>query len=172
MEGQGRILIFGYGNPGRGDDGAGPLLAAALRSLNLPQVEVESDYQLSVDDALAVCDHAAVIFVDADVNGPPPFRFSRVQPVRCLGISGHSATPSEVMGVARDIFAEEPPAYMLGVRGYDFDHFRETLSSQARANVREALAFLSWALTERHFDDYVRAYDGHSPLTAVAGGAP
>jgi hydrogenase maturation protease len=172
MDGQGRILIFGYGNPGRGDDGAGPLLAAAVRSLDLPHVDVESDYQLSIDDAVTVCDHAAVIFVDADVNGSPPFRFARVQPVRSLGISGHSATPGEVMGVARDIFAEQPPAYTLGVRGYEFGQFRETLSSQGRANVREALSFLTWALNERHFDDYVRAYGGHHLLTAAAGGAP
>lgn len=170
MEGQGRILVFGYGNPGRGDDGAGPLLAAALRSLNLPHVDVESDYQLSVDDALSVCDHATVIFVDADVNGPPPFRFSHVKPVRCLGMSGHRASPGEIMGVAREVFAEQPPAYVLGVRGYDFGQFCESLSSQARANVREALAFLTWALAERRFDDYVRAYDHHD--LAAAGGSP
>jgi hydrogenase maturation protease len=170
--GEGRILLFGFGNPGRGDDGVGPLLAAAVQSLNLPHVDVESDYQLSVDDAISVCDHVAVIFADADVNGPPPFRFARVEPERCLGISGHSATPGEVMGVARDIFAEQPPAYVLGVRGYDFGQFCESLSSQARANVREALAFLTWALEERRFDDYVRAYGGQHRLAAAAGSAP
>ncbi len=170
MDGAGRILVFGYGNPGRGDDGLGPLVAAAVRSLSLPLVDVESDYQLNVEDAVSVCDHAAVIFVDADLHAPRPFRFSTVESVCYLGISGHTATPGEIVRVARDLFGEEPAAYVLGVRGYEFGEFHESLSSQARANLREALAFLSWALRERRFEEYVRAYGGHQETAALAGG--
>ncbi len=31
-----RILLIGYGNPGRGDDGLGPLLAARIEALAIP----------------------------------------------------------------------------------------------------------------------------------------
>lgn len=44
-----RILLIGYGNPGRGDDGLGPALAAAIEAMELPGVTVEADYQLMVD---------------------------------------------------------------------------------------------------------------------------
>ena len=43
-----RILVIGYGNPGRRDDGLGPALAARLEALALPGVTVESDFQLAI----------------------------------------------------------------------------------------------------------------------------
>ena len=48
------MLLIGYGNPGRRDDGLGPALAGAIAAADLPGVEVESGYQLLPEDALAV----------------------------------------------------------------------------------------------------------------------
>jgi hydrogenase maturation protease len=149
-----RILVFGYGNPARGDDGLGPLLVAALRSLYLPDTDFEVKYQLAFDDAADLAGHAVVIFAAADATAPPPFHFSRVQPQHCSRTSGHDASPGEVLSLARDLFGRLPVAYLLGVRGHDLGELRELLSPRARANLGEALAFLSWALQERRFDDY------------------
>jgi len=45
------ILVYGYGNPGRGDDGLGPALVEALELLGATGLDCESDYQLAIEDA-------------------------------------------------------------------------------------------------------------------------
>src|SRR5271157_2392117 len=64
-----RILVYGYGNPGRQDDGAGVLLveelAAWARSGERPWLTFDSNYQLNAEDALAAADQDVVIFADA-----------------------------------------------------------------------------------------------------------
>ena len=61
-----RILLIGYGNPGRADDGLGPALADRIEALDLPGLTVESDYQLSIEHAALAAGHDIVIFADAD----------------------------------------------------------------------------------------------------------
>ncbi|MCU0727503.1 MAG: hydrogenase maturation protease, partial [Planctomycetes bacterium] len=70
-----RVLLIGFGNPGRRDDGLGPAVAQAVEGWGIPGVTVESDYQLHVEDAAAVSEHDAVIFADAAAAGPEPFAF-------------------------------------------------------------------------------------------------
>jgi hydrogenase maturation protease len=59
------VLLLGYGNPGRLDDGLGSELAARVQALGLPGVTVDSDYQLCLEDAEAVSRHDVVVFADA-----------------------------------------------------------------------------------------------------------
>ena len=61
-----KILLIGYGNPGRLDDGLGPAFAKAVEALHTPGVTVEANYQLAVEDAHAVAQHEIVVFADAD----------------------------------------------------------------------------------------------------------
>ena len=55
------MLLIGYGNPGRGDDGLGPELARRVAQRRLPGLTVEIDYQLTVDHALQVAGVDAVV---------------------------------------------------------------------------------------------------------------
>ncbi|MBN1670646.1 MAG: hydrogenase maturation protease [Kiritimatiellae bacterium] len=139
-----RVLVIGYGNPGRLDDGLGPALAEALERERLPAVDVDCDYQLTVEHAADVAQHGAVVFVDADAVGPNPFSFRRVaapdEPR--LGFSSHSVRPEDVMALARSLFHSPAAGYLLGIRGYAFDAFGERLSAAARRNLGEALRFL------------------------------
>ena len=75
-----RVLVLGYGNPGRRDDGLGPRLAEELSRMALPGVDVDSAYQFQAEDAAAVADHDVVVFVDADVSCPDPFEMRPVLP--------------------------------------------------------------------------------------------
>jgi hydrogenase maturation protease len=165
------VLVYGYGNPGRGDDGLGPALALALEQLAPPGTTVETGYQLSVEDAADLAEHEAVIFVDADVSGPEPFRFDRVQPEAGFSFSTHSVAPGVLLALARDLFGKEVPGYTLGIRGYEFDGFRESLSPAARKNLEQALAFLRLALAERRFDEYTRRH-GTSPASQTGPSEP
>ena len=136
------VLLIGYGNPGRGDDGLGPLLAAALEARQVPGLTVESDYQLTVEDVDAVRRHDVVVFADAAATGAEPYCFRRILAGGSPGFSSHNVEPSEVLALAETLFNKAPKAYVLGIRGYEFDTFREGLSKRAGANLSKAVAFL------------------------------
>jgi hypothetical protein len=72
-----RVLVIGYGNPGRADDGLGPALATALEALRIPGLTVESDYQLSIEHAAMAAEHDIVVFADADPLADGPFSLRR-----------------------------------------------------------------------------------------------
>lgn len=150
--GRSTVLLLGYGNPGRRDDGLGPALAAALEDLHLPGVTIDSDYQLTVEDAATVAGHDVVVFADADVSGPEPFSFRRIAPGATLTFTSHSASPAGVLALADELFHTRPAAYVLGIRGYEFDEFGEALSERARANLAAAVKFMVEVLRERGFD--------------------
>lgn len=171
MNGQANsILLYGYGNPGRGDDGLGPALAAAVEEMGLPDIEVDANYQLTVEDAAILGDHDAVIFADAAVEGPEPFCFARVDATGAgeLGWTSHSVSPVQVVALARDMFGSRVPVYTLGIRGYVFGELDDSLSTQAKENLGKAIAFVRTALHERRFEEYTREF-GH--LAAGVGGA-
>ena len=166
------ILVYGYGNPGRGDDGLGPALVAALEALGTDGLDCESDYQLAIEDAASLSKYDVVVFVDADARGPEPFWFERVQPTRQLSFSSHSATPAQVVGLAREMFGAQVKAYTLGIRGYRFGELGESLSEQARANLALALAFVKLAVREQHFDEYTRQFGVDSGRGCACGPQP
>lgn len=154
-----KILVIGYGNPGRLDDGLGPALADALEPMDLPGVTVESNYQLTVEDAAAVAEHDAVIFADAAVSGPEPFDFRPIAPGHGEGFSTHSVQPETVLGLARRLFRARTDGYILGIRGYEFNEFGQRLSERAEENLDAAVGFVRAALQE-----------GNLPELAPCGG--
>lgn len=139
---RGRVLLLGYGNPGRLDDGLGPALAAEIERLGLPGVTVQCDYQLCLEDAEAAARHDVVIFADAATSGAEPFSFQRVEPAFGLGFSTHSLAPEAVLGLAQQLFGSRTEGYMLGIRGYAFNEYEESLTGQGRANLAAAVAFV------------------------------
>jgi hydrogenase maturation protease len=153
-----RILIYGYGNPGRGDDGLGPALVARLETDLPTSVGFESNYQLELEDAAELALYDVVIFVDADVSGPEPFWFGSVDASVHLGWSSHSVSAGTLIALAGELFGKTVRAYTLGIRGYDFDGLREALSSAAEGNLRHALAFVRRAIHDRQFEAYVQQY--------------
>jgi hydrogenase maturation protease len=153
-----KLLIYGFGNPGRGDDGLGPARAAAMEETAGPDAAIDSNYQLTVEDAADLAERDVVIFADADVNGPEPFWFGPVSPSDHLGIGSHDVTPGALVALTGALFGKKVEAYALGIRGYDFGEFADTLSPRAQANLVEALAFLKHAVKNRHFEKYSKLY--------------
>ena len=137
-----RILIFGYGNPARGDDGLGPAVASHFESLALDDVTVDADYQLTVEDAAQVAEHDITVFVDASVDGPEPYTLSRVKPEDGGSFSSHSVSPGQVTGLAESLFDAKGDIYIMGIRGYAFEMFTEHLTDQASENLQLACASL------------------------------
>ena len=157
-----RVLLLCYGNPGRLDDGLGPAFGDVLERESLPGVTVDVDYQLTVEDAALAAEHDAVVFVDAAVRGREPFFFRPVEPVPGLGFSSHGAEPEAILALAEQLTGRVPEGYALGIRGYQFNEFGESLSPGALDNLAAALQFLLPVLKNRAFREAAAALEGSS----------
>lgn len=147
-----RILVYGYGNPGRLDDGLGPALAGDLSARGLDgRVTIESGYQLQLEDAALVAEHDVVIFADADASGPAPFELRRLEPRRDETFTTHSLSPGALLAVAREHLGCRATGYVLGIRGYEFDEYGEELSPGARRNLAAAADYMCRALRDGRF---------------------
>ncbi|MCP4650804.1 MAG: hydrogenase maturation protease [PVC group bacterium] len=147
-----KVLLIGYGNPGRLDDGLGPALAEVIEAENIPGVTVDANYQLSVEDAAAVAEHDVVIFADASVNATEPFSFTQIHPKsNTLSFSSHSVEPEAVIALAQELFKADTVGYALGIRGYEFNEFGQKISTQAKENLEKAIEFIVPALRKKIF---------------------
>jgi hydrogenase maturation protease len=137
-----RVLVLGYGNPGREDDGLGPAFAAEIGQLGRQNVTIVDNYQLMIEDALAVADADVVWFVDADKTCPEPFQIRQLLPAHSIAFTSHLVKPEVILALAETYYGKTPEAYLLGIRGYGFE-FREGLTGRATENLRGAVAALA-----------------------------
>jgi len=135
------ILIYGYGNPGRQDDGLGPALVSLLEKNPIPGIETDCNYQLQVEDALTIMDYDAVVFVDASLEGEGPYAWNEIHPSFEISFTSHDMTPAAVLALCRDLYGKTVPAWLLAIRGYGWD-FVEGLTPEAARNLDEACRFL------------------------------
>jgi hydrogenase maturation protease len=133
-------LVFAVGNPSRGDDALGPLLADRVAALALPGVEVLTDFQLQVEHALDLVGRKLVIFADASVSAGEPFTFARVDAARDATYTSHALSPAAVLDAyARVVDAPAPPAFVVAIKGYGFE-LGAAPSERALANLEAAVA--------------------------------
>jgi hydrogenase maturation protease len=137
-----RILVLGYGNPGRQDDGLGPAAAAAMDELGWPNLTAFDNYQLNIEDALEVAAHDVVWFIDASKTAPSPYEVHDVVPALTIDFTSHLVRPETVLAIARQCYGRAARAYLLAIRGYDFA-FVEELTGMATENLRAATSMLS-----------------------------
>lgn len=139
------ILIYGYGNPGRQDDGLGPALVERLeawaKAEKISGVAFDSNYQLNAEDALAVAESRAVVFVDAVKEGPAPFEFRPLAPQKEISFSTHAMSPESVLALADELYGARPPAWLLAIRGESWEP-NEPPTAAARAHRAAAREFL------------------------------
>jgi hydrogenase maturation protease len=132
------VLVLAVGNPSRGDDAIGPELAARLEAAGLPGVEVISEFQLQVENALDLVGRERVIFVDAGTGTPAPFELRHVHAAAEFLHTSHALSPEAVLATYRRVTGNEPPgAWLLCVRGESFE-LGEALSAAAAAHLDAA----------------------------------
>ena len=126
-----KILVIGYGNQSRRDDGAGWLVIERLAALGLPDVELQTAHQLEVDVAETISRFDVVIFVDAAVtDSPHAVTRTLVHPnpeSRPAVAGSHCLTPADVLALCRTLYGKEPQGMLFSIRGHDFN-FGMTLS--------------------------------------------
>ncbi|MFO1523685.1 MAG: hydrogenase maturation protease [Kiritimatiellia bacterium] len=135
-----RTLVVGWGNPLRGDDGTGRLLAEELEDHPVPGVEAVALHQLVPEVAAKVAEAARVVFVDARADASAPWvRLERIHAAATGGRLAHAFAPAGLLELARDVYHAEPEAWLLSVAGFRFDH-GEGLSPSARRAAASARA--------------------------------
>jgi hydrogenase maturation protease len=156
-----RVLIIGFGNTLRRDDGVGvraaELLAADPR-LAGRQVEIRAAYQLLPEMALEMGAVSLVIFVDADLRGLPGS--IEVRPIVAdaprsdvdaraePGASSHHVGGGELVALAAALTGHRPEAVSVGIGLVDTE-LGEGLSPAVEAALPRVVNIVV-DLVERH----------------------
>jgi hydrogenase maturation protease len=134
------VLVIGYGNTLRGDDGIGPAVAEEVAALGLPGVRVIVAHQLTPELAADLADARLVVFVDAAAGGEP-VAAARLEATAAGTAMTHAADPRGLLALCTAVYRRCPEAWLVTAVGADFD-FRDGLSPTGRANAREAVGWV------------------------------
>jgi len=138
-----RVLVLGYGNPSRQDDGAGHVLSRLLvRSVRKcgDEATLWRGHQLVPEAVLEAEDVDVAIFCDASLiaheNG---YALERVDPSSSGrdGLNMHTFGPGSVLALAEKVLGRVPEGLILSVSGVSFD-FSDRLTLECRERVRRA----------------------------------
>lgn len=152
------MLIVGYGNASRRDDGVALHIMRRLRKrLGLPPSELDggdddarSDlamiyvHQLGPELAEMLSQHDLVVFIDAHVEGAnwQPVHWQEVIPAYRPSMVSHHLAPDVLLALCQTLFGRAPRTYVLSVLGHDFD-FGDELSAETSVLAEEAVSRLA-----------------------------
>lgn len=148
-----QILVYGYGNPGREDDGLGIELVKRLENWSklsgLKGIEFDSNYQLNIEDAGIISEKDVVIFADASNEEIDDFIFTEVSGESEVSFTTHAASPGYIVKLCTDLFGKSPRVYLMHIKGYQWE-FRESISEKAENNLQKAFDFIKDYLVNLH----------------------
>ena len=140
-----KILIYGYGNPGRQDDGLGSLFVELTEKWadgeGLNYLSFDSNYQLNIEDAANIAAYDIVIFVDASLETIDNFLLTEIDPSPKVEFSMHAVSAAFVVKLCIDIYPNTPQSYLLHIKGYEWD-FKPGLTPNAIQNLDKAFEFI------------------------------
>lgn len=128
------IVVIGYGNTLRRDDGAGVALAEKLvahwltqdvpaQLLTSTQILPEMAADIGRNDGDDDNPIEAVVFVDtAAQSSAEGIQIARVEPETASPSSGHNLNPATLLVYATLLYGGAPPAWLVTVPGVDFAH--------------------------------------------------
>jgi hydrogenase maturation protease len=132
------LLVIGYGNTLRRDDGVGPKVAEAVAALALPGVRALAYPLLTPELADPVSRARIAVFVDASVDAPREVQLRKLAPADSSQIMAHAANPATLLALARDVFGHAPEAWLLTVPVENIS-IGEELSAFARRGLEIAV---------------------------------
>lgn len=141
------VLVFGFGNPSRGDDALGPefvrrLEARSPERLARGELEVLTDYQLQVEHVLDLRDRERVYFVDAGAVGTE-VEMRAVQAAKDASFTTHLLSPQALLHTYEQVEQKTAPsAWLITIPGEHFE-LGAPLSESAARHLEEALALFN-----------------------------
>ena len=152
-----KIILVGYGNPDRGDDGvAWHLLQAVLNHFGCvsddlfssdivsacQNVDIWFNLQLLPEMADTIADYDQAIFIDAHTGEiEEGVCFLPLQPAFQNSPFTHHFTPASCLALAESLKGHYPASWMLSVRGYQFA-FNRDLSLETQKLLTQAFQIL------------------------------
>ena len=136
-----RILILGYGNPFRSDDGLGWHVAVQLfRCTSSPEIEVLPCLQLSPELAEPISRAECALFIDSARQGTPgEFQCRQIEPIAGAASFTHELSPPVLLGIARELYGAYPEAFVRTICGESFAA-GESLSPAVEAHIPDLKA--------------------------------
>jgi hydrogenase maturation protease len=120
-----KILVIGYGNPLRADDGLGCHVARQIghHLRGDERVEVLPCHQLALEIAEQIAQAEFVIFVDASTQGEPGTitQTTVVPDPAVAGKFGDQMTPQTLLAAANALHGNCPPAVLFAMTGWCFE---------------------------------------------------
>jgi hydrogenase maturation protease len=165
-----KILIYGFGNPGRQDDALGVRLADAIDAWaaqnNYRFIETDTNYQLNIEDAATINDKDLVIFADASQEEIDNYVFSKLNPDSKVDYTMHHVAPAFIQYLCNEIYDKAPESFLLHIKGYRWEFLGE-MTKKAESNLRKAIDFLINFLEQRMNGQSITAinYTGASNRT-------
>lgn len=141
------LLVIGYGNSLRCDDGVGPRVADSIEALGLAGVRTLSCGLLTPELAEPVSEARVVVFVDAAVDAPSEVRLRQIEPADSPQIMAHAADPRTVLALARDVFGRAPRAWWLTIAAQNLG-IGDELSPLTQRGMLEAVGKLRTVLRQ------------------------
>ena len=143
-----RVLILGYGNPLRSDDGLGWQVAVQLfRTNTSPEVLVLPCHQLTPELAEPISRAETVLFIDSTRQGKPgEFRCEELRSEPGPVSFTHHVSPAGLLDLSSELFGCCPRAHLLSICGESFEvgeGLSTTVSERLpdlKARVRELIA--------------------------------
>jgi hydrogenase maturation protease len=154
-----KLLLLGYGNPDREDDGvAWHILRALTLNLGLDSPESYEDefpefaridfvfhLQLTPEMAEDISAYEYVCFVDAHTGNIP-------EPVRLIDVASkfqaspftHHLTPQSLLSLCETIYEKKPEAALLSVLGHRFLFSRQLSGETARLVPQAVQLICDW----------------------------
>ena len=156
----GGVLVIGYGNGLRSDDGVGPAVAARLAGDSrlagdprLAGADVRVVHQLTPELALDASRVSLLVLVDASADAPAgEVVVTRLDPEGEPGEAGgamtHHLDPAGLVGLERELWGVAPPVVVVSV-GIASLEAGERLTPTVEAAVPRAVDAVA-AIIERH----------------------
>lgn len=132
------LLVIGYGNTLRRDDGVGPKVAEAVEARQLPGVRVIVCHQLTPELAEPISRARTAVFVDADAKAKGEAALRELEPGDAGQILAHATDPRSLLALAKQIFGRSPQAWALAIPVEDLG-FGDGLSQRAAAGLEVAV---------------------------------
>ncbi len=114
------VLVIGYGNDMRRDDGAGRWVADQIEMLGRDDIDVRSVTQLSPEMALDVAGRSLVVFVDASVDT----KELHVRPVEAnpgVQVMTHHGDPASLLALVPTVGTMPAEAHLVSIPASDLD---------------------------------------------------
>lgn len=135
-----KILVYGYGNTGKSDDGLGnafvQMLGPWLNSENLHHISRKNSLQLNAEDAYDISGFDVVVFVRASDNEMEDISFTKIIPAGSVE-KNQTISPSVLLNICSELYGKIPESYLLQIKGFQWEK-GTTISEKADENLWKA----------------------------------